>query len=190
MSLAHSAPALLTSLHGDWATPNDVYAEIVSLYGAVTLDAAALSRSSRCQDNYFGPDHRDPLRRDALAEGVHWADPHWHAQGGSTHEYLNPPYGRGIGRWIERAIACAASGVPVTLLLPARTDTIAFQAAAATAASIHLLPGRLAFTRPGSKAEGRAPFPSVVLHLTPESVARRRLTGWLELTPAMHARCP
>ena len=69
--------------------------------------------------------------------------------------YMNPPYGRQIGKWIKKA-----SENPMTVcLLPARTDTRWFHDYIYGKAEIRFLKGRLKFG--GSK--NSAPFPSMVV---------------------------
>ncbi len=72
--------------------------------------------------------------------------------------FVNPPYGRGIERWIERAIAEAGRGKLVVMLLPARTGNPWWARVLEAAAEIHFITGRLRFG--GSKIN--APFDSVV----------------------------
>lgn len=70
--------------------------------------------------------------------------------------FMNPPYGREIGKWVEKA--CAN---PLTVcLLPARTDTRWFHDWICNGqAEIRFIKGRLKFG--GSK--NSAPFPSMVV---------------------------
>ncbi len=68
--------------------------------------------------------------------------------------YCNPPYGRGVSRWLERAREADIA----VYLLPARTDTFWWHNLALKADEIRFLRGRLRFDE-----RGRAPFPSVVL---------------------------
>lgn len=69
--------------------------------------------------------------------------------------YMNPPYGREIGKWVKKA-----SENPMTVcLLPARTDTRWFHDYIYGKAEIRFIKGRLKFG--GSK--NSAPFPSMVV---------------------------
>ena len=69
--------------------------------------------------------------------------------------YVNPPYGRGIRKWIERANEADVA----VFLLPARTDTRWFQKCLETASEIRFVRGRLKF----GDATNSAPFPSVIV---------------------------
>ena len=69
--------------------------------------------------------------------------------------YCNPPYGRGVARWLVKADEAEIA----VYLLPARTDTRWWHEYAMRAEEIRFLRGRLKFG--GSK--NTAPFPSVIL---------------------------
>lgn len=70
--------------------------------------------------------------------------------------FCNPPYGREIGKWIEKA---ATSFATTVMLLPARTDTRWFHEWVLPQAEIHFLKGRLKF----GGAKNGAPFPSMIV---------------------------
>lgn len=96
----------------------------------------------------------------------------WHGR-----VYLNPPFGREIGKWVEKAVHEVECGNAelVVALLPARTDTKWWQShimhelwwkKPTFAADIHphievvrFLPGRLKF----GGAKNSAPFPSAII---------------------------
>ena len=69
--------------------------------------------------------------------------------------FCNPPYGRGIDKWLAKAREARCS----VFLLPSRTDTKWWHDYAMEANEIRFLRGRLKFG--GHK--NPAPFPSVVL---------------------------
>lgn len=72
--------------------------------------------------------------------------------------WMNPPYGREIGRWIERL---ALHGTGTTLVFN-RTDTAAFQEyALGHADSMLLVKGRIRFYDINGNPGGSAPAPSV-----------------------------
>lgn len=62
--------------------------------------------------------------------------------------YVNPPYGRAREPWVVRCIAAASAGARVVLLIPAHTDTRAFQRAAASSTALVLVKGRVKFGVP------------------------------------------
>lgn len=95
---------------------------------------------------YLGPDHPDPVRRDALAFD-HWADlcPEGRAV------WLNPPYlpARVLTEFLARAVNTSQAGRSVVALIPAATGTTYFQRhVLAPGARVEFLPGRIAFTGP------------------------------------------
>jgi len=73
--------------------------------------------------------------------------------------FMNPPYGREIGKWVKKAYEEAQKGATVVCLLPARTDTRWWHEYCMRASEIRLVRGRLRFG--GSK--NSAPFPSAVV---------------------------
>ena len=73
--------------------------------------------------------------------------------------WCNPPYGRQIGKWVERAALAAKAGAVVVMLLPARTDTKWFHEYIYGKAEIRFVRGRLRF----GGAANPAPFPSMVV---------------------------
>ena len=74
--------------------------------------------------------------------------------------WMNPPYGRKIGQWVQKAYESSLQGATVVCLLPARTDTAWWHDfCIAHAAKITFLRGRLKF----GDAKHSAPFPSAVV---------------------------
>ena len=70
--------------------------------------------------------------------------------------FLNPPYGPGIGKWLERAREADLA----VCLIPSRTDTRWWHDIVLPYASeIRFIRGRLKF----GDATNRAPFPSVIV---------------------------
>lgn len=81
--------------------------------------------------------------------------------------YMNPPYGREIGPWVEKLVSEYKSGrtKEAIALVPARVDTDWFSKF--SDAAICFVDGRLKF----SGAENSAPFPSAVVYLG-ENIAK------------------
>ena len=70
--------------------------------------------------------------------------------------FCNPPYGRGLGEWLERGLEADVA----VFLLPVRTDTRWFQdIVLGKAKEIRFLRRRLKF----GGAENPAPFPSMIV---------------------------
>ena len=70
---------------------------------------------------------------------------------------MNPPYGRAIKHWVEKAYTESKRGATVVCLIPARTDT-AYWHDYCFKGEVRFLRGRLSFSN-----KGTAPFPSAVV---------------------------
>lgn len=127
------------SERADWGTPPDLFARLNDIY-SFDLDAAATAANALCAA-YYTPE------TDGLAQS--WA---------GRRVWCNPPYGRKIGLWIQKAVAEAAHAKLIVMLAPARTDTLWWHAALPTARPVYLK-GRLRFVG----ASSSAPFPSALL---------------------------
>ena len=86
----------------------------------------------------------------------------WKVAGGGT-VFCNPPYGREIGKWVQKAYEEAQGGTPIVLLIPARTDTSYFHDYIYGKAEIRFIRGRLRFTDDDGNAADPAPFPSMLV---------------------------
>jgi phage N-6-adenine-methyltransferase len=136
------------SSHTDlWATPQEFFDKYHATYNFQT-DVCAIPENAKCA-NYFTPE------QDGLAQ--EWRGVCW----------MNPPYGRTIGKWVMKAVKAANdNGATVVCLLPARTDTAWWHDYVATNASrIEFIRGRLKF----GSAKHSAPFPSAVVVFSPRS---------------------
>jgi len=84
--------------------------------------------------------------------------------------WMNPPYGRGIGKFIKKAYEESLRGATVVCLIPSRTDT-SWWHDYVMKGDIEFIRGRLKFinrTFPSWRADGNfkissAPFPSAVV---------------------------
>ena len=90
--------------------------------------------------------------------------------------WLNPPYGRGIGAWVQKCAHERNRAQVIAVLLPARTDTDWFHRWVAPFAEVTFLMGRIRFEGTPSSA----PFPSIVavyspdIHVAPGDILARR----------------
>jgi site-specific DNA-methyltransferase (adenine-specific) len=133
-------PASKTVEHG---TPDDLFEQLSEEFGPFDLDAAA-SDALHMVDTYFCAGG-DGLR-------LPWFGRVW----------VNPPYGRGIRVWLEKALAELAAGrcSRVVFLVPAATSTSWWHdLVIPRAAVVRFLRGRLTFK--GSRS--CAPFASAVV---------------------------
>lgn len=137
---------LFSSKETVWSTPQDFFNKLNEEFD-FTTDVCALPENAKCK-RYFTPED------DALKQK--WT--------GTC--FCNPPYGREIGQWVEKASKSADEGATVVMLLPARTDTKWFHNYVYGKAEIRFVAGRLKFG--GSK--NSATFPSMVVIFRSELV--------------------
>jgi len=139
---AWTADKLFSSKKQDWATPWHLFNVLDAEFNFV-LDAAASEENYKC-----------PVYLTENSLDVSW----WEiSRGGAV--WLNPPYGREIGSWIEKAYLESTCGCVVVCLIFARTDTRWWHNWAMKAAEIRLIKGRLKF----EGATSSAPAPSCLL---------------------------
>lgn len=133
------------------------------------LDAAACPRSTLVAENWLGPGHEDPRRRDALTY-EHWAELLHVRQS----VWLNPPYETAILRsFLQRAVATARAGVQVVGLVPASTGANWWhEFVMDTGGQVEFLRGRLSFGGPHSTG-GPAPWSSAIVVWPPADLASR-----------------
>jgi phage N-6-adenine-methyltransferase len=131
---------LFSSERMDWETPPALFAELDAEFG-FTLDPCASPENAKCER--FFTLQQDGLRQNWAPETV----------------FMNPPYGREIGRWVAKAYRESREGATVVCLLPARTDT-AWWHDYCMKGEIRFIRGRVKFGRLGQR---NAPFPSAVV---------------------------
>ena len=165
---------VLSSARSDWRTPPELWQPLVREFG-ITLDVCA-SSTNRIVPRYIGPDHPDPMLRDAVRM-LTW--------GSGEVCWMNPPYSRDLGIDITPFIDAAESASLldnnlVVGLIPARTDTRWWHAhIMGSADEVRLIPHRVKFLRPdGTRAES-ATFPSAVVIWRPPGKLRNRSTRFV-----------
>ena len=121
-----------------WATPQDFFNKYDAQHH-FDLDACALPENAKCQ-KYFTPE-MDGLKQEWT--GVIWC---------------NPPYGKQIKHWIQKAYEASLKGAKVVMLIPARTDT-AYWHDYVMKGKIEFIRGRLKF----GNSKNSAPFPSAIV---------------------------
>lgn len=137
-----------SSATDDWATPQKLFDELNFKYGPLELDVACSLDNIKCP---YGFTNRGPDDDGLTADWVSFKYKCW----------MNPPYGREIGKWVKKAYEESLKGCLVVSLLPARTDTRWFHEYIYRnrSASIEFIRGRLKF----GKATNSAPFPSMIV---------------------------
>lgn len=122
-----------------WETPQDFFDKLNEEFH-FTVDVCAIPKNAKCE-KFFTPE-MNGLKQEWT--GICWC---------------NPPYGREIGKWVEKAYIASTWGATVVMLLPARTDTKWFHEYIYNKAEIRFIKGRLKF----GNSKTAAPFPSMVV---------------------------
>lgn len=126
-----------------WSTPQKVFDELNAEF-KFTLDPCATKANAKCDFFYTKED-------DGLAQG--WTN---------ERVFMNPPYGREIGKWVQKA---AQGGAQIVVcLLPARTDTRWWHDYIQDKAEVRFIKGRLKF----GDSKNSAPFPSAIVIFNPQ----------------------
>ena len=133
--------ALFSSSSCEWSTPQDLFDSLNQEFN-FTLDPCSTHDNAKCTKHFT-------LKDNGL-------DQDW---GGET-VFCNPPYGKELSKWIKKSYyESFKPNTVVVMLIPARTDTIAFHDYILGHSEIRFLRGRLKFG--GSKTS--APFPSMIV---------------------------
>ncbi len=150
-----------SSLSNEWQTPLWLFSQLNQEFG-FNLDAAATAENNLCQKFYTA--EMDALKQDWAKDG--------------TTVWLNPPYGRLIGKFVKKAFeeTTKSPRLTVVMLIPARTDTRWWHDYCSKG-EIRLIRGRLKFINasfPSYRKDGDfktspAPFPSAIVVLGAKS---------------------
>lgn len=131
---------MFSSNDNTWETPISFFNRINDEF-YFDLDVCASDENAKCSKYFTEED--DALSKDW--KGVCW---------------MNPPYGRQISKWIEKAYQESKKGATVVCLIPARTDTSYWHKFIFPyAKEIMFIKGRLKF----GKSNNSAPFPSALV---------------------------
>ena len=127
-----------SSKSSEWTTPQD-YFNVLNKEFNFTLDPCATKENAKCKKYYTKKENG--LIQDWSNEIV----------------FMNPPYGREIKHWIQKAYEESLKGAIVVCLVPARTDTIYWHN--------YCLKGKVRFIKGRLKFSGKdpAPFPSALV---------------------------
>lgn len=128
-----------SSNSSEWSTPQYLFDKLNAVHN-FTLDVCASVENYKCSRFYT-------KEQDALS--MSWTGVCW----------MNPPYGREIGKWIRKAYLTAKNGMgTVVCLIPARTDT-SWWHDYVMKGEIEFIRGRLKF----GNSKNSAPFPSAIV---------------------------
>ena len=132
---------MFSSKSPEWETPQDFFNKLDERWN-FTLDPCCTKETAKCATFFTEKDNG--LEMDWKGHRV----------------FMNPPYGRSIRTWVEKAYKEGLKqNTVVVCLLPARTDTRWFHDYCMKAQAIKLIKGRLKF---GGATAG-APFPSMIV---------------------------
>lgn len=130
-----------SSKTNEWSTPQSFFDELDKEFN-FTLDPCATHDNAKCDKYYTIED--DGLLQDWSKDIV----------------FMNPPYGREIKHWVQKAYEESLKGATVVCLIPARTDTSYWHNYIFDKADdIRFIKGRLKF----GDGKNSAPFPSAVI---------------------------
>ena len=133
---------MFSSKTGEWATPQEFFDKLAWRFGPFDLDPCADPTNTKCA-NFFS-EAEDGLSKD------------W----GGFISFVNPPYGRGIDKWIQKGYEEShKENTRVVMLIPARTDTKYWHRYVMKADEVYFVKGRLKF----GDSSNSAPFPSAVV---------------------------
>lgn len=128
-------------------------------YGSFDLDPAA-TRENRKAPEFYSKGEDGLIQKWA----VMWP--------GVTRVFVNPPYGREVGKWVERAYrASREENCMVVMLLKVSSDTAWWHDYVMQADEIQFIRQRVRFIGPGKNSP---PFPSAVVVFRPPSLLRWR----------------
>lgn len=151
------------SRSNEWATPPALFARLHDEFH-FTLDPCASDDNHKCEKYFTKADNG--LLQSWAGEVV----------------FMNPPYGREIGLWVEKAYR--ESDAIVVCLIPARTDTRYWHEYCMKASEIRFIAGRVKF---GDGCQP-APFPSclVVFGVGQPNTACSRTGGYAPASEAFY----
>jgi site-specific DNA-methyltransferase (adenine-specific) len=133
---------MFSSKTNEWSTPDDFYQKLNKMFGPFSLDPCSDGINNKTV-KFFTPKDNG-LEQD------------W----GGNNVFMNPPYGREIGKWIKKAYEEGLKPLTqVVCLIPARTDTTYWHEYVMKANLIYFVKGRLKF----GDSTNSAPFPSAVV---------------------------
>jgi len=126
--IAHSEKSI------EWETPQELFNDLNKEFD-FTIDVCATKENAKCKRFYN-------KQTNGLAQS--WEN---------EIVFMNPPYGRTINKWIEKAYNEFLKGAVVVCLIPARTDTSYWHDYIFPNAEVRFLKGRIKFLNSGEKVK-------------------------------------
>lgn len=144
----------------EWYTPADLLEHIYRIM-PIDLDPAS------------------PLRPTVKAQKHYTKTDNGLAQPWEGNIFLNPPYGRGINKWIEKAVCeyrtCRAENI--ILLIHAKTDTKWFSQITQLPHIVCCIRGRLRFYSPDPEKNQVGTFASLLILVSTNSEVRQKFVS-------------
>lgn len=131
---------MMSSNSNEWGTPKKFFEELNNEFN-FTLDPCSTHENAKCKKHFTKEE--DGLKQDWSKDVV----------------FCNPPYGKELPLWVEKAYNENKKGALVVMLIPARTDTRYFHKYIYKQHDIRFIKGRLKF----NDGKNAAPFPSMVV---------------------------
>lgn len=151
------------SSNKEWETPESVFTPLQKEFN-IALDVCACAANAKCKV-YFDKKFNGLSSNWGLVKEIGNED---------SACWMNPPYGRGIEKWVKKAYDESLNGVTTVALLPARTDTSWFHNYIHNKHEVRFLKGRIKFV----DAPSTAPFPSMIVIFKPK---KERKSIWKKL---------
>jgi len=149
--------AIHSSKNTEWRTPVAAFDTLDREFG-FEVDAAASPDNALC-------DHYWTITDDALS--IDWSATIISASGGGPTVFLNPPYGRGVGDWVDKAIEQQAKGCTVVMVLMACTDTKWWAKLWGSAHEVRFVTGRIRFLDRNGQEKNAAPKGTAIVVFRP-----------------------
>jgi phage N-6-adenine-methyltransferase len=151
-----------TAKRTDWRTPKHIIAAVESYFCSdIELDPCASD----------DPKNWIALKNLNLAEGHDGLTADWEYKT----VYCNPPYGRGINKWVEKA---SKHNGPTIMLIPAAVDTRWWQDTIFPNAQVCFVRGRIKFELDGVKATA-APMACAIIGFNVSPIEFKQAFGHL-----------
>ena len=158
-----------SSKQHDWATPDALF-EWLNEEFHFDIDAAAHAENAKCERFIGLGGQKIDSWEDALGT-TPWREAYYRLRlpRCRTHNeelrtvWLNPPYGRGIGKWVKKAAEQTQFNTTVVMLVFACTDTQWWAEAWKTVDEVRFITGRVHFKEPKGGKSAAAPKGSALL---------------------------
>ena len=128
----------------EWGTPPEIFEPLNKEFG-FTMDVCATSENAKCKKY---------ISKEENALQQYWTGVCW----------MNPPFGRYVKNWIEKAKEEAEAGRATTVcLIPAKTNTNWWHEMIINNAEVRFVRGRIKFIQNGKQSTQALPWPMAII---------------------------